>query len=224
MGDSAESQERQYPTAGWDHLLQVGAQCLRALLFHEWCYIRALHEWILPIHFGSKGWQQWGIPCQPHLPEGFFALQFLDAGIESRWSPATWGFLFLGWLLFALGFPNTLRQKLICFLHGRPRSTLDAQTMCAKPSESWISPSSLCRSLRHSLKSLKNAKNLNCFSNSPWGQEKSTNGEKYDLIWQALNCDWFIFCGATWPCPELQQKEICLAIRELLKMCLFLSA
>lgn len=35
VGDSAESQERQDPTAGWDNLLQVGAQCLQALLFHE---------------------------------------------------------------------------------------------------------------------------------------------------------------------------------------------
>lgn len=31
VGDSAKSQERQYPTAGWDNLLQVGAQCLPAL-------------------------------------------------------------------------------------------------------------------------------------------------------------------------------------------------
>lgn len=79
-----------------------------------------------------------------------------------------------------------------------------------------------CGSLRQLLKSLTNAENLNCFSNSPCGQEKKHKW-KYDPIWQALNCDWFMFCGATWPCPELQQKEICLAIRELLKMCLFLS-
>lgn len=64
---------------------------------------------------------------------------------------------------------------------------------------------------------------LIAFQTHPVGRKKSTNGEKYDPIWQALNCDWFMFCGATWPCPELQQKEICLAIRELLKMCLFLS-
>lgn len=40
---------------------------------------------------------------------------------------------------------------------------------------------------------------LNAFQTQSVGRKKSTNAKKYDHIWQTVNCDWFIFCGATWP-------------------------
>lgn len=211
-GGQCKPQERQYPTAGWDNLLQVGAVS-----------------------------QSTVIPCMKHCRSGFCSFPSALRADSSEEFCASHTSLRISWLCKSLcAGGDDLQQRgasppWVGYWDFPAHSGRNLSAACVVgPYLLWMHQQCVHSSLRAGFALLHCAglsdtqwnlwlmqKILIIFQTHPVGREKSTNGEKYDLIWQSLSCDWFIFCGATWPCPELQQKEICLAIRELLKMCLF---